>query len=50
MDTIYYYGAWRNESDSIWSDDWNFADEVAYREMNGYSMVYDRNDEREEMA
>lgn len=40
--TIMHQGAWRSESDHIWTDDWNFDDEVAYRIEHNLSMNYDR--------
>ena len=42
MKRIMHEGALRNEADGIWSDDWNFDDEVAYRIEHHLSMHYDR--------
>ena len=39
---IMHEGALRTESDSVWTDNWNFGDEVAYRKKHRISMHFDR--------
>ena len=39
---IMYDGKLRDESDTMWTDDWNFDDEVNYREKRHLSTIHDR--------
>lgn len=39
---IWWKGSWRDASDHIWTDNWNFEDEIKYRKKVGISMIHDR--------